>query len=131
MDRSGLTAEGALYEAVARGNKDTFFFKDDATALSPFEQRYGPVPPVIHELRRIPPLNGADFGRSSEFSFDVAGDIVTKPTILIALPSWIPPEYLSQASQGLVQDLNGNTYGYTNGIAYFLFKKIQLYQDKI
>jgi len=131
MDRSGLTAEGALYESVARGNKDTFFFRDDATALSPFEQRYGPVPPVIHELRRIPPLNGADFGRSSEFSFDVAGDVVTKPTILIDLPSWIPPEYLLQASQGLVTDLNGNTYGYTYGIAYFLFKKIQLYQDKV
>jgi len=130
MERASLNAEGALYEAVARGNKDTYFFKDDInSALNPFEQRYGPSAPVIHELRRIPPLNGADFGRSSEFTFDVAGDVFTKPTLLIDLPSWIPPEFVDQATH--TRDLSGNTYGYTNGIGYFLFKKIQLYQDKI
>jgi hypothetical protein len=130
MERASLNAEGALYEAVSRGNKDTYFFKDDIhSALNPFEQRYGPSAPVIHELRRIPPLNGADFGRSSEFTFDVAGDIITKPTILIDLPSWIPPEFVDQATQ--TQDLSGYTYGYTSGIAYFLFNKIQLYQDKV
>jgi hypothetical protein len=129
MERASLNASGALYEAIARGNKDTYFFKDCPTAVSPFEQRYGPSAPVIHELRRIPPLNGSDFGRSSEFTFDVAGDVFAKPTLLIDLPSWIPPEFVVQATR--LQDLSGNTYGYTNGIGYFLFKKIQLYQDKI
>ena len=127
MERSGLNAAGALYESIARGNKDTYFFKDDLDALNPFEQRYDHVPPVIHELRRIPPLNGADFGRSSEFELEVAGDVFTNPTILIDLPSWLP----TGIEPATVTDASGNTSGYTSGVAYFLFKKIQLYMDKI
>ena len=127
MERSALNAEGALYETVARGNKDTYFFKDDLTALNPFEQRFTPVPPVIHELRRIPPLNGADFGRSSEFELEVAGDVFQNLTILIDLPTWLP----TGIDAATVTDLSGHTSGYTNGVGYFLFKKIQLYVDKI
>lgn len=130
MERSGHTSEGALYESVARGNKDTYFFKDDVnSAINPFEQRYDHIPPVVHELRRIPPYNGADFGRSSEFEFEVAGDVFTNPTILIDLPSWLPSDYVAAARN--VTDASGNTYGYSAGIGYFLFKKIQLFQDKI
>jgi hypothetical protein len=122
MERSGHTSEGALYESVARGNKDTYFFKDDVnSALNPFEQRYDHVPPVIHELRRIPPYNGADFGRSSEFEFEVAGDVFTNPTILVDLPSWLPSDYVAAART--VTDASGNTYGYSAGVGYFLFKK--------
>jgi len=127
MERSGLNAEGALYEAVARGNKDTYFFKDSLDALNPFEQRFTPVPPVIHELRRIPPLNGADFGRSSEFELEVAGDVFQNLTILIDLPTWLP----TSIDPATVTDASGNTCGYTNGVGYFLFRKIQLYVDKI
>ena len=86
--RAGLTAEGALYEAVARGNKDTYFFQDDPDkTLNPFENRYDRIPPCIHELRRSPPLNGPEFGRSCEFEFEIAGDLFVKPTVLIDLPS--------------------------------------------
>jgi hypothetical protein len=127
MERSGLNAEGALYEAVARGNKDTYFFKDSLEALNPFEQRFTPVPPVIHELRRIPPLNGADFGRSSEFELEVAGDVFQNITVLIDLPTWLP----TGIDPATVTDASGNTCGYTNGVGYFLFRKIQLYVDKI
>ncbi|NBV77492.1 hypothetical protein EBR66_04990 [bacterium] len=130
--RAGLTAEGALYEAVARGNKDTYFFQDDPDkTLNPFENRYDRIPPFIHELRRIPPLNGAEFGRSCEFEFEVAGDLFVKPTVLIDLPSWLPPVEAEANLTQPVTDLAGNTYGYTNGIAYYLFKKIQIYQDKL
>jgi hypothetical protein len=129
---AGLTAEGALYESVARGNKDTFFFQDDPdNTLNPFENRYERTPPVIKELRRIPPLNGAEFGRSCEFEFEIAGDVFVHPTILIDLPSWLPPDQAALNPTTTITDNAGNTYGYTNGIGYFLFSKIQIYQDKL
>ncbi len=130
----GLAAEGALYEAVARGNKDVFFLaKDPETAVNPFETRYDPVPPVIHELRRIPPLNGAEFGRSCEFEFETAGDVFVSPTVLIDLPSWLPPPEAAAAATTLITNpaAADTTAGYTNGIAYFLFSKIQIFQDKL
>ena len=133
--RSGRTSEGTLYEAYARGNKDTFFFPAptdlSGSPLNPFETRYNQVPPVIHELRRIPPLNGAAFGRSCEFELEIAGDVFLQLTLVIDLPSWLPPGIAAVNPYTLVTDPSGNSYGYTNGIGYFMFSKIQLYQDKI
>ena len=130
--RAGLTAEGALYEAVARGNKDTYFFQEDPDkTLNPFENRYDKNPPVVHEMRRIPPLNGAEFGRSCEFEFEIAGDMFVHPTILIDLPSWLPPLEAALNPTTTITDAAGNSYGYTNGIGYFLFNRIQIYQDKL
>ena len=130
--RSGLTSEGALYESVARGNKDTYFFQDDPDkTINPFENRYDPTPPMIHELRRIPPLNGAEFGRSCEFEFELAGDVFVHPTVLIDLPSWLPPAEAALNPTTTITDLSGFSYGYTNGIGYFLFNKIQIFQDKL
>lgn len=131
--RIGLTAEGSLYEALARGNKDAFFFEDNLeTALNPFENRIETVPPVLHELRRIPPLNGAEFGRSCEFDFELAGDMILRPTVLIDLPSWLPPQEAAlNPTTPIAATGTGTTYGYTNGVGYFLFSKIQIYQDKL
>jgi hypothetical protein len=131
MARSGLTNEGALYELLARGNKDTYFFKDSIHSVSLFDNRYEAVPAQIHELRSIPPLNGADFGRTCEFEFEVAGEIFTDPCLRITLPSWLPPVQASQNARSVITDLSGVSYGYTNGIAYFLFKNIQIYQDQL
>jgi hypothetical protein len=129
--RSGITNEGALYELLARGNKDVFFFKDDFDAISPYDNRYNPVPAQLHELRRIPPLNGADFGRTCEFEFEAAGEVFVDPTLVIDLPSWLPPVYAAANGRSVITDLSGVSYGYTNGIAYFLFSKIQIYQDQL
>jgi hypothetical protein len=131
--RAGQRTEGGLYEAISRGNKDTFFFDQDLEkAVNPFENRYSRIPPNLQELRRIPPLNGAEFGRSCEFEFDTAGDIFMRPTILIDLPSWYPPaEAVLNPSYLYAEETTRNTYGYTNGIGYFLFKKIQIFQDKL
>jgi hypothetical protein len=139
QSRVGLTAEGSLYEAFARGNKDAFFFEErlELEPLNPFENRAPPegVPPVIHELRRIPPLNGAEFGRSCEFEFETAGDIFVRPTVLIDLPSWLPRTAAAAVSSGAMARAGAGAeapvYGYTNGAAYFLFSKIQIYQDKL
>jgi hypothetical protein len=138
QSRVGLTAEGSLYEAFARGNKDAFFFEDrlELQPLNPFENRAPPegVPPVIHELRRIPPLNGAEFGRSCEFELETAGDIFVRPTVLIDLPPWLPRTAAAAVASGAMARASvepNPVYGYTNGIAYFLFSKIQIYQDKL
>lgn len=134
-ERSGLLSEGALYEAIARGNKDTYFLSKDIgpTTVNPFETRYLRTPGTVSELRRTTPLNGPDFGRACEFEFDVAGDVFIEPTVLIDLPSWLPPAAatLNETSGYSVATPAGRQYGYTRGIAYFMFSKIQLYQDKI
>ncbi len=126
-----LNLDGSLYELVSRGNKDVYFQEDSKDAQSLFDNRYGPSAPVIHELRRIPALNTPDFGRSSEFQLEVAGDVIVSPTLIIDLPSWLPPTYTEQNPTSVVQDSTGVTYGYTNGIGYFLFEKIQILQDNI
>ena len=131
VPRSSLTNEGALYELIARGNKDEYFFKDDFSALNPFDIRYKNIPAQVHELRRIPPLNDSSFGRTCEFEFDVAGEVFTDPTILISLPSWLPPSVAPTNSSSVITDLSGVSHGYTNGIGYFLFSKIQIYLDQI
>ena len=132
--RSGTLNEGALYETVARGNKDNYFisktFKD---ALNPFETRYDRRPGFVNELRRTGPLNGPDFGRSCEFEFEMAGDLFQDVVVLIDLPTWLPPveAALNTDWNYLIQAAVGTSYGYTRGIAYFLFSNIQIFQDKI
>ena len=126
-----LNLDGSLYELVSRGNKDVYFQEDSADAQNLFDNRYGPTAPVIHELRRLPPLNSVDFGRSSEFQLEIAGDFIVSPTLVIDLPSWLPPNYIAANGKGVVQDSAGVSYGYTSGIGYFLFEKIQVLQDNI
>ena len=47
-----FTSDGALYELIARGNKDVYFQSDTLTALSPFRNNYKRVPAYVHELRK-------------------------------------------------------------------------------
>jgi len=117
-----MSSEGSLYELVARGNKDVFFYEDSPTSTFLFDNSYEGHTPFISELRRVPPISTAEFGRTTEFLFDLVGDIMRDPCILIDLPSWIPP------NQTYPTDV---TFGYTQGIAYFLFENIQFYQDNI
>ena len=123
--------EGALFELVARGNKDVYFIADDKDAKNLFDNRYGPTPPMISELRRLPPLNQPDFGRSFEFQVEIAGDVFVEPTLLIDLPSWLPPPQAIANPTAVITDASGITYGYTNGVGFFLFEKIQVLQDNI
>jgi hypothetical protein len=132
-ERAGTLSEGALYETLARGNKDLYFIgKDLKDNINPFETRYLRGPGFVNELRRTVPLNAVDFGRSCEFEFDIAGDVFLEPTLLIDLPSWLPPTEATYNQESGYSVLAGTAgYGYTRGIAYFLFSNIQLYQDKV
>lgn len=134
-ERSGLLSEGALYEAISRGNKDFYFIGETLKdSVNPFETRYLRSPGFVNELRRTIPTNGPDFGRSCEFEFDIAGDIFLEPTLIINLPSWFPQleeRRNRQSGYSILATAGNKGYGYTKGIAYFLFSSIQLYQDKI
>lgn len=133
-ERSGTLMEGALYESIARGNKDTYFVsKTFQDAVNPFETRYERRPGFVNELRRTVPLNAVDFGRSCEFEFEIAGELLLDATVLIDLPTWLPPDIATLNSDwnNFIQTPSGTRYGYTRGIAYFLFSNIQVYQDKI
>ena len=132
--RAGILNEGVLYETIARGNKDTYFFsKEYKDTLNPFETRYFRRPGHVSEIRQTIPLNAPDFGRVCEFEFEVAGDVFLDTTLLIDLPSWLPPVEagLNQTTGYRIATPSGREYGYTRGAGYFLFSSIQLFQDKI
>ena len=131
MNQMSATAEGSLYELVARGNKDVFFFEDSPASTFLFDSSYEPQSPSISDLRRVPPIATAEFGRTTEFSFDLVGDLMRNPSILINLPTWLPPKEAAQNRKSVVRDSSGVSYGYTQAIAYFLFENIQFYQDSI
>jgi len=124
-------ADGSLYELVARGNKDTYFFKDTETSIYPFDTSYTGQIPSTKEIRKVPPKAAAEFGRTVDFDFDLVGDIMRNPTILIDLPTWLPTTFAENCWTSKITDLSGISYGYTNGIGYFLFEQIQFYQDNI
>ena len=130
--RPQTSIEGALYDLVARGKKDTFFQRDEATSVNLFDTRYEIIPPSVPELRLIVPRNRVMFGSVCEFEIEKAGDLLIEPTLLINLPSWLPAAYAKQNKNTLIQrTTNQTSYGYINGIAYFLFEKIQFYQDTL
>ena len=128
---SELSKEGALYELLARGNKDVYFQNDTLSALSPFRNNYKRIPAFVHERRQVPPINNVDFNKIIEFDFEVAGDVFTHPTLLIDLPTWLPSDYAPLNYKSVVMDTNNISYSYTKAIGYFLFENIQIYQDQI
>ena len=122
---------GALYELVARGVKDSYFFADSADSSNAFSWKYEKYPAVQTETRHARPINAAGFGRTVLIDIDQYADILQSASIHVKLPSWIPELYKSYSAKGLVHDASGTTYGYCPGIAYVLFKKIEVLQDNI
>lgn len=125
------TAEGSLYELLARGNKDVYLYGEDSKSTFLFDSSYEAQAPFLAERRTVPPVSTAEFGRSVEFVFDLVGDLMKEPSILIKLPTWLPVTQAPLNTKSIVKDTNGVRYGYTQGIAYFLFENIQFFQDNI
>lgn len=131
--RNQTSIEGSLYELVARGVKDKYFIQDDKEAIHPFQWTYQRWPASLPEIRRTNPLNEPRFGQRCEFEMDLPGDVLLEASLQITLPSWLPPEMQSynETANTYVTGDTDKVYGYTNGIGYFLFESIQIYQDKI
>jgi hypothetical protein len=123
------SSEGSLYELMCRGKKDSYFYEDGPKSVNIFDTSYTHQEQIVREIRRIPPTTGTDFGKMIEFPIDIVGDVVDSLTLIIELPTWFPPIVARTFSTTRISDLAGATYGYVNGIAYFLFEKIYLYQD--
>ena len=129
---------GALYELVARGVKDSYFFEDSTSAANPFSWSYEKYAAVSTETRSVRPYNAAGFSRVLNVDLDVYGDILQEVWLHVTLPSWVPPAYRAAVKRGLVRDVSGSgaladatAYGYTSAIAYMLFEKIEVLQDNI
>lgn len=130
---------GALYELVARGVKDSYFYEDDAKSVNPFSWKYDKYPAVQTETRTVRPLNasprasGSAGARTLLIDLDQYGDILQTASIHVRLPSWIPKPYSDSIKRGLVYptDSSGTAYGYNSGVAYTLFEKIEILQDNI
>jgi hypothetical protein len=125
------STEGSLYELVCRGKKDTFLFKDSPKSRYVFDNAYEPEEKTLFERRIKQPKTGVEFGRTVEFEVEPVGDIIKSFSFLIQLPSWIPSTIQKNFHTTTIQDQSGVSYGYVNSIAYFLFERIQVYQDAI
>jgi len=131
MDRPGTSAEGSLFELVARGKKDVYFMSNDKSAHVPFSYSMGTYPATIDETRQTQPLNMIDFGRTVEWEIEVFGDILVAAALVVELPTWLPPSIAALNQKNIVSDAFNQTYGYTQGIGAFLFEHIQFYQDQL
>ena len=131
MDRPTTSSEGSLFELVARGQKDKYFFSNESTATVPFSYNMNTWPATIDETRSTQPLNMVDFGRSVEWEMEVFGDILISAALVIDLPTWLPISVASINPVSILSDSSGVTYGYTRGVGAFIFEQIQFYQDQL
>lgn len=135
------SGQGALFELVARGVKDSYFVKDSNDSFFPYDANYESSVHHLSERKTMVPINGTTFGNTFEVEIDPYGDIMTECAFEIDLPTWFPPlpidstnlqTYPPSIANGLYPiTSNGDSYGYVNYVGYFLFEKIQLYQDQI
>ena len=118
-----------LLELVARGKKDTFFTGDPK--ISFFHSIYRRASPWLRETRFLLPRNEGDFDTYIDFTLDPVADIIKDIHLLIQLPSWLPSSVNAQNGAGLVRDLSGNSYGYTNNVGYYCINKVQVFQNQL
>ena len=131
--------QGALFELVARGVKDTYFVKDSDDSVFPYSASYHSSAHHLAERKTVIPINGTTFGNTFEVEIEPYGDIMTECAFEIDLPTWLPSLPIVQGGQlynpSIANGLfpitsNGISYGYVNYVGYFLFEKIQFYQDQ-
>jgi hypothetical protein len=135
------SGQGALFELVARGVKDSYFLKDSKESYFPYDASYSSSVHHLAERKTMVPINDVKFGGTFEVEIDPYGDILTECAFEIDLPTWIPslPRKLGQelyqpsTINGLYEitsNSNDTSYGYVNYVGYFLFEKIQFFQDQ-
>lgn len=141
MNINQSSGQGALFELVARGIKDTYFMKDNVSSDYSYSGQYDSSAPHLAERKTIVPLNAPRFGGTFEVELEPYADILSECALEIDLPSWIPslplingganvsPERVN--SLNWITDLSGYSYGYVNYIGYLLFERIQFYQGQV
>lgn len=133
------SGQGALFELVARGVKDHYFVKDESSSVFPYDASYDSALHHLAERRTMVPINRTAFGGTFEVELDTYGDVMTECAFEIELPTWFPsllhqgqrvdPMILNQLYS--IRASGNKSYGYVNHVGYFLFERIQVYQDQI
>jgi hypothetical protein len=130
---------GALFELIARGVKDKYFMKDDKTSHFPYDATYASSAHHLAERRLEIPVTRTQFGATFDVEINKYGDVLTECAFEIDLPTWLPPLPIDgqprapSIANGLfpiTDAVSGASYGYVNYVGYYLFEKIQFYQDQ-
>jgi hypothetical protein len=135
-------SDGAIMELLSRGKKDAYQNQDPVRSW--FDSAYQPRSPATAEYRVVQTDNAPRFGQWFDITIPSEGDILTGVDVRITLPTWLPPDILSRCS---INDVSVESkpymvggieyppcftqYGWTDGVANFLFKKWALYIDTI
>jgi len=120
---------GGLLELVARGKKDIFFTSNPQVSF--FHSVYTRCAPFTKEIFLAKPRNSPEWGKYVDFDIDHRGDILHHLYLRIQLPSWLPPELREVNKTGLITDLSGVSYGYTNDIGFMMIDSIQYFNDNV
>lgn len=126
-------SEGALMELVSRGKKDAYFIQGPRRSL--FGASYERRSPTAREIRINQTVGPVQFGHWVDIELPRSGDVLMSADIRIQMPTWLPAAVA--ARNGIdkveVETRNGGwaRYGWTNGIANYLFKRWALFADSI
>lgn len=130
-------SDATLLELVSRGKKDEYFIRGGQRTW--FGTEYVRRSPQTREIRIGHPIGPVSFDHWFDIELPRDSDILMSVDIRIKMPTWLPPEVeainrtkIVEIDSG-VKDINGNTvwarYGWTNGIANYLFGRWALYAD--
>lgn len=134
------SGQGALFELVARGVKDAYFLKDSKSSFYSYDASYDSSAHHLAERKTMVPINGTAWGNTFEVEIDPYGDVMTECAFEIDLPTWLPmlprvkdgPLFEPEVINNLfpITSTSDDSWGYVNYVGYFLFEKIQFYQDQ-
>jgi hypothetical protein len=120
-----MASGGGLLDLVARGKKDTYFTENPK--ISFIHSVYTRASPSTQEIRYTFPKNVPAWGQYIEFDIEHIGDIMRNPTLLIDLPTWLPPTQALKNPSAFTSDISGVEYGYCHHIGILMIDKIQVY----
>lgn len=121
--------QGGLLELVARGKKDIFFTSNPQICF--FHSVYTRCAPFTKEIYVAKPRNSPEWGKYVDFDIDHRGDILHHLYLRIQLPSWLPNTLTSLNTTGVITDMSGVSYGFTNRVGHMMIDKIQYFNDNV
>jgi hypothetical protein len=124
-----MATGGGLLDLVARGKKDTFFTQNPKVSF--IHSVYPRSPAFTQEIRYTQPRNNAEWGRWVDFEIEPVGDIMRNPTLLIELPTWLPPAQAALNRTSYTTDISGVEYGYCQDVGALMIEKVQFYNDQL
>ena len=120
---------GGLLELVARGKKDVFFTSNPTVSF--FHSVYMRSAAFTKEIYTVKPRNIPEWGHWVDFDIDHRGDLARQFYLRVNLPTWLPSRVATVNPTGLVTDVSGVTYGYTNNVGFQMLGAIQVYVDQV